>query len=99
MSLGTCPACHTRVLWAVTSVNSKRLMLNPKPDEAGNQAAYRDGLGTLRTRQLKDGEQPYGWEKRYMPHPATCTGPPPLRPRHPAPVVLPVIVIPMTAAR
>jgi hypothetical protein len=69
-----CWDCHRRVVWAVTAANSKRMMLNPDPDPAGNQAAYRDHTETFRTRQLGDGEEPQGYERRYMPHVATCTG-------------------------
>ena len=91
----TCRTCDARLLWALT-VNGKFLPLDPRPDDAGNQAAYRDGTGGWRTRQLKAGEEPLRHEKRYMPHMATCGKPQaaavPLRP-------LPANVTPITAAR
>lgn len=70
----TCQACGGRLLWALT-VNAKLMPLNPGPDPGGNQAAYRDGTGGWRTRQLKAGEEPLRYEKRYMPHVATCLKP------------------------
>jgi hypothetical protein len=67
--------CGQLVAWAVTAA-SKRQPLNPVPDPAGNTAAYVDGRGTIRARGLKAGEVPDGWERRYVPHAATCTRPP-----------------------
>jgi len=95
-----CSACRQPVVWAFTA-KGKRLALNPDPDPAGNQAAYRDHRPTWLTRQLKDGEEPFTWERRHMPHVATCTG---LQrrtaPRAPqVPAVLPPNVIPITSAR
>jgi hypothetical protein len=90
-----CLGCRQPVMWAVTA-NSKRLALNPTPDPAGNQAAYKDGAGILRTRQLKDGQDPLAYERRYMPHVATC-GKTPVR-GTPAPKVLPPNVIPISRA-
>jgi hypothetical protein len=85
-------------VWAVTAANSKRIMLDPDPDPKGNQAAYRDHTGTLRTRQLGDGDEPQGYERRYMPHIATCTGPGQQKaPQAPAP--LPDNVIPISRPR
>lgn len=46
--------------------------LNPRPDPAGNVAAYRDGTGRWCARVLHKDEQPAGWQRRYMPHFATC---------------------------
>ena len=92
----TCRTCDARLLWALT-VHGKLMPLDEHPDDAGNQAAYRDGTGGWRTRHLKTGEEPLRHEKRYMPHMATCGKPPqaavmPLRP-------LPANVVPITAAR
>ena len=66
-----CDKCHAPVLWALTPLN-KRMPLNPAPDPGGNVAAYRDGTGRLRCRVLRKDEQPAGYERRYMPHFATC---------------------------
>jgi hypothetical protein len=86
--------CQAYVVWAVTEANGKPLPLNPRPDPAGNQAAFRDGLGVMRTRQLKDGDEPYKHEKRYMPHFATCAK----RDKPHLAVVPPPNVTPITAA-
>lgn len=97
MTPRTCRACGSPLLWALT-VNAKLMPLDPSPGPEGNQAAYRDGTGGWRTRQLRQGEEPLRWEKRYMPHVATCLKPQaaalaPLR------RVLPPNFIPITAAR
>ena len=76
---GYCQGCLNPVTWAFTK-NGKRIALNPDPDPKGNQAAYRDARPAWLTRQLKDGEEPHGYERRYMPHVATCKKPrPPAR--------------------
>lgn len=87
-----CPDCQQPLRWAVTAANSKRIALDPEPDPEGNQAAYPDEVGTLRTRQLRKDEKPLGYERRYMPHVASC---PAKRP--PAP--LPANVIPINRNR
>lgn len=46
---GYCGSCLKRVIWAWT-VNGKPFALDPAPDPAGNQAAYRDGTGRWLTR-------------------------------------------------
>lgn len=86
-----CPGCLATVTWAVTRAG-KRMPLNPSPDPGGNQAAYRDGTGRWLTRQLRKDEEPLGYERRYMPHAATCTSAP--RRVRTDPAVLPPNVIP-----
>lgn len=91
----SCPSCRADIIWAITAAR-KRQPLNREPDPAGNTAAYRDGTGTWLARALKADEEPFGWERRYMPHAATCTSPP-QRGRPPVaavPAVLPPNVIP-----
>jgi hypothetical protein len=90
-----CRDCKEAVVWAVTAANNKRLALNPDPDPAGNQAAYRDHTETFRTRQLGDKEEPQGFERRYMPHIATCEK----RKQEQAAARLPGNVIPIDRAR
>ena len=68
----TCDLCRQPVVWAVTAANSRHIALDPDPDPDGNQAAYRDHTQTMRTRQLRAGEDPLAFERRYMPHVATC---------------------------
>ena len=68
---GICPDCREPVIWALT-VNRKRLALDPEPHPDGNQAAYRNHTETWLTRQLRRGEEPLGYERRFMPHIATC---------------------------
>lgn len=67
-----CTSCERPIYWAITE-NAKRQPIDAEPDPAGNLAVYRDALGVLRSRVLGDGEQPEPWEKRAMPHHATCT--------------------------
>jgi hypothetical protein len=82
-----CALCRQHVTWALT-VNRKWLALDPDPDPEGNQAAYRDHTQRWLTRQLKTGEEPHGWERRYMPHVATCPArkPPPVLPQNVTPI-------------
>jgi hypothetical protein len=91
-----CFDCRRPVVWAVT-VNGKRLALNPDPDADGNQAAYREGTpaGAWHTRQLGKDQEPLAYERRYMPHVATC----PRRQQPAKPAPLPPNVIPITRAR
>jgi hypothetical protein len=67
----SCDKCRAPVLWALTAMG-KRMPLNPQPDPDGNAAAYRDGTGRWRARVLHKDEHPLGYERRYMPHFATC---------------------------
>ena len=95
---GWCRRCLKPVIWARTEAHSRPLPLDPEPDEAGNQAVFRDKGEVWRTRQLSGDDRPYSFETRYMPHlPGTTCKPPeavvtPLRPP-------PANVIPITAAR
>lgn len=89
---GYCRTCLTPVLWATTEAG-KRLALSPRPDPAGNQAVYRDGTGRWLTRQLAKDQEPFGYERRLMPHVATCTGEPgkaTVRPLVPLPENVPI---------
>ena len=91
---GRCRACLSLVIWARTERN-RWLALNPKPDPAGNQAAWRDSDGTWRTRQISENaEQRWGFEQVFMPHIATCEK---QRPK-PEPPPLPPNVIPISRA-
>ena len=57
---------------ARTEARNRWIALDPEPDAAGNQAAWQDGDGTWRTRQLGKEDKPWDFEKRFMPHVATC---------------------------
>jgi hypothetical protein len=70
-ALHPCTYCHQPVLWAITAAG-KRQPLNPEPDELGNVVAHRDVHGTWRCRVPNDREPQQGYEKRLMPHAATC---------------------------
>jgi hypothetical protein len=90
-----CELCLARIVWAVTA-NGKHIPLDPGVNPDGNQAAYRDHTETMRTRQLRKDEEPLGFERRYMPHFATCLKRKPAPPS--APVQLPANVIPISRA-
>jgi hypothetical protein len=47
--------------------------VNPVPDDEGNVAAMRDARGTWVGHVLKADERAAPYEKRFMPHFATCT--------------------------
>lgn len=71
-----CTSCLQAIRWAIT-VAGRRQAVNAEPNPAGNIAAYRDGVGTLRARTLTtDRPNVESYERRYMPHAATCTAPP-----------------------
>lgn len=44
----------------------------PAEDERANLAVYKDHTGRINVRVLKAGEEPESYEKRGMPHFATC---------------------------
>ncbi|MFB4294824.1 hypothetical protein ACBI99_44845 [Nonomuraea sp. ATR24] len=72
--LEPCPAdCGAAVLWTVTE-HGRRMAVDAEPHELGNQAVYRTGPGTWRSRSLDgaDARPPDPWEHRYRPHIATC---------------------------
>jgi hypothetical protein len=59
------------MLWV--RMPSGRLMpCDPVPDDAGNVAAMRDGRGVWVGHVLTKDERPAPFEKRLMPHVATC---------------------------
>ena len=74
--LSRCRSCERPVLWTVTRAG-RRLAVDPRPDEKGNQACYRVGPRTWQSRSLNAADaQPLGsHEHRYMPHVATCKPP------------------------
>lgn len=93
--LARCAGCGKPVLWTVTAAG-QRMPVDPRPDERGNQACYRDGPRAWRSRSL-DGTgalPPAAWEHRYMPHAATCKP----RPK-PTPAVLPPNVVRLDPTR
>lgn len=66
-----CPDCRAPVLWTITEAG-RRLAVDPTPTEDGNTAAYRDGVGTLRSRRPSEELPLLPYERLYMPHVATC---------------------------
>jgi hypothetical protein len=82
-NITTCGYCHAPIRWTITAANGVRLPVNADPDENGNQAVYTDERGVTRSRALNGASarelRPHEWQA--MPHAATCTNPPPRRPR------------------
>ncbi|MET9088121.1 hypothetical protein ABZX77_40630 [Streptomyces sp. NPDC004237] len=72
---GLCPRCFASVIWCVTE-KQRAQMVDPDPNDKGNQAVHQDVAGRWRVRQLS-GERPSveGAEHLHMPHVATCTAP------------------------
>lgn len=66
----TCPACGTRIIWAITEAG-KMQALDWTPDPGGNQAAEQDVHGTWRARYAPPGEELIFPLKRFMPHAAS----------------------------
>ncbi|WKV74247.1 hypothetical protein AW27_026470 [Streptomyces sp. PCS3-D2] len=74
-----CNRCGQPIRWTITAAG-RRQAVNAEPNPLGNLAAYRDGVGTLRSRGLTaDRPDVETYERRYMPHAATCTAPRPGR--------------------
>lgn len=73
--LEPCPnGCGAAVLVTVTE-HGRRMAVDAEPHPQGNQAVYRTGTGTWRSRSLDgaDARPPDPWEDTYKPHVATCT--------------------------
>ena len=85
-----CSRCFAPIVWAITQA-SKRQPLDAAPDPAGNVAAYRDVADNWRARSLRDGEEPLRYERRMMPHFATCPQPASRQPRPGSPPADPLL--------
>jgi hypothetical protein len=73
--LDPCPnGCDDLVLWTMTE-HGRRMAVEARPDEQGNQAVYKDGPGTWRSRALNgtDARRVEPYEHTYKPHIATCS--------------------------
>ncbi|WP_433235417.1 J domain-containing protein [Streptosporangium sp. CA-135522] len=83
---GHAPGCGKPVRWTKTEAGSL-LGVNPDPDPKGNTAVWRDVAGVLRSRRVTTEWPLLPYERRMMPHVATCkppqkkTPPPPRPPR------------------
>lgn len=70
-----CPSCRTEVIWAFTEAG-KRMPLDPaeyaRDDERANAAVYTDHLRRVRVRVISADRPLEGYERRGMPHFATC---------------------------
>ncbi|WNI16641.1 hypothetical protein [Actinacidiphila sp. ITFR-21] len=77
----SCDRCGADIRWTVTEAG-RPLAVNAEPDESGNTAVHTDSVGRVRSRALTR-ERPDldHLEWRAMPHPATCSNPPPRKPR------------------
>lgn len=71
MTTVRCGRCGRPIVWARTPTG-KRMPLDPDPCDDGNVAAYRDGLDRVQARVLTKDEEPKSYERRRMPHFATC---------------------------
>lgn len=93
--LRRCTRCTRLVLWTVTRAG-RYLLVDPKPDERGNQACYRKAPGSWESRSLDaaDALPPARWEHRFVPHVATCKPPEPK-----PPATLPTNVVPFRRPR
>jgi hypothetical protein len=69
--LTACRRCKRPIFWAFTG-RGRRMPLDAEPHPDGTIAAYKSGTGTWMCRTLKHGEEPHGYELRYMTHFATC---------------------------
>ena len=69
-----CESCGAQLLFARTR-GGKNMPLNRAPDDTGNVAAYQDEHGVWHARVLGRNTQPLAYERRYLPHVATCTDP------------------------
>jgi hypothetical protein len=76
VSAGRCRACGGDILWART-VHGRRQAIDLEPREDGDLAVHRDHTGRINARVLPPGEEPESYERRAMPHAATCPGAPP----------------------
>lgn len=93
-----CRGCGAQVMF-VKTVNGKNMPVNAEIDEAGNLAVYRDGNGRFVGRVLtKSDPHPAEFERRMMPHMATCTALA-KRPSRPTNRPLPANVIPISKGR
>lgn len=70
-----CPRCRREVIWAWTEAG-KRMPLDPaqydRDDEKANAAVYTDHNRRVRVRILSAARPLEGYERRGMPHFATC---------------------------
>ncbi|MEU8195268.1 DnaJ domain-containing protein [Microbispora amethystogenes] len=74
--------CGKQVWWTKTEGNNAHFAVNLRPDPEGNTAVWCDTAGVLRSRRITE-QRPATFERRMMPHVATCTGAP--RPKRSAP--------------
>lgn len=79
--LRRCGVCQRLVLWTVTRAGAW-MLVDPRPDERGNQACYRIAPRTWQSRSLDgaDALPPAPHEHRFVPHVATCKAPKAARP-------------------
>lgn len=82
-----CDGCKARITFVTVTKAAggrARMVLNERPDPAGNVAVRTSGHSKV-GRVLGKHTQPDSDEVLYMPHFATCTNPPPRKPKRPAP--------------
>lgn len=72
--MAECKRCGREILFGWTEKN-KRIPIDPEPREDGNLATYRDHVGRLKCRVIKEGDEIQPFERHAMPHFATCVEP------------------------
>ncbi|MFD4397244.1 hypothetical protein [Kitasatospora sp. NPDC058478] len=70
--LTRCALCLETVRTTITQA-ARRQLVNPEPDVQGNVVARLDHTGTWRSRVPTDDRPQEPYERRFMPHAATCS--------------------------
>ncbi|WP_051943866.1 hypothetical protein [Streptacidiphilus rugosus] len=77
--LGVCGQCGQQIRWSLTEAG-KRQPLDPEPNSEGNTVARLSSTRTWLSR-VPTAELPQmSYERRFMPHAATCRGLKPVQP-------------------
>ena len=99
--LSTCRACGQTVRWSQTEAR-KRQPLNPEPDPAGSVVARLGANATWHSRVPTTELPQASFERRFMPHAATCAATRAVQPELPLttePAALPPGVASLAAHR
>lgn len=72
----TCDRCGLQIGW-VTTVEGRRMPIDPEPNEAGNVIVRRQGRGGKLIAEVLNRSKPRPQGVAFMPHFATCGKPAP----------------------